>query len=1088
MKSEAITAGRQEVVTSGWFYGCNSVRNPWLLRQDQYRWGVNVVNRGGIIQTRPGYSMRLILPPGNLQGGIFFSANRQRNDRKSSDPLVITEYMIFAVDGKVYAAPFPLNQPRDWEDFRLKDLAFNPEAAQVYFCVAEKNSTVTQEGNIALVPSYRILMMQDGATDPAFYDGLESAHVHSTQKLPQTPIGTWMAFSGNRLWVANGALVLASDLADPLSFSERVSGEGRGDFKFDGAVTGLVNFTGSNNEIRLVVFTEISTSTLLSGVADRAQWPQTLNFQSVLFPSVGCVSGRSIVFQAGIMWWYSSGGLVSADAAATAFLSSEVNYRDVEMARTKRLIPGNISGICGAAFENYLMMSVPYAEPLNSHTMVMDYASASEWSAEKIPAWCGVWTGTRPVEWATARAEGRRRVFHFSVDYNALGDGSHNHLWECFSPERVDSYFRVNPDFTTTTFRVPIYSNLETALMGSGLDLKEFIYGEVDAVQIGGDVEIRVSYRGTRGAYKPILQKKIKAVVSPYQYQGTSDQAMIENLGLLRTQSRRLVTQSATRTTSQECESDLSENVDRCFGILVEWCGPAGVEAIRIYMDPFAEGSVGKCNPDEAVACIVAEDGHNVSVSPLAVPTISAGGDPALELVPSWVRQRSYTVSSVCPDQSFVGCVTATATVAYRSYVSAEDADSRALRIAQERATARVELYRSSNPCAWMSTRYATKTCVPYLDALARCSAQQSTGRIVVGGDFTADRSTAQGYLTARTSDGARDLSFTQDGGFDDVVRALATDAADRVLAGGDFTAYGAAARGRLARLLPSGELDTTFLAGAGFSGGDVLAVAVQGDGKILVGGTFTTLDGVACDALVRLDTDGALDATFAAAGVVACYAIALQSDGLAVVAINDNALSDPCKVERLESDGTVDGTFTPYEFSAYPYTSLVIDLFGRILFCHGVLERLGTDGTLDATFTPTFNGDPASVVALADTRLVVAGNFTTVNGDTRTRICVIDDQGATDPWEVEPGMDARIIGLRTLLSGKVVAVGEFIGAGDFFSPSVSIIDIEEMGVLDLYSYVIRSAVTTSAVSQDAADAAAQELADAAAENALPCT
>lgn len=1077
-------AGRFEVVTSGWFYGCNSVKNPWLLRADQYRWGVNVVNRGGIVQTRPGYTMRLTLPPGNLQGGIFFSANRQVDSRGVNDPYVIAEYMVFAVDGKVYAAPFPLNQPRDWEKFRLQNVNFNSDAAQIFFCVGERNATVTQAGNIALVPSYRILMMQDGTTIPAYFDGLTSEHLPSTEQIPKTPIGTWMAFSGNRLWVANGALVLASDLSDPLSFSERLSGEGRGDFKFDGPVTGLASFTGAINETRLVVFTELSTSTLFSGIRDRATWPLTPNFQAVLFASVGCVSGRSIVFQAGIMWWYSSGGLVATDTATTAYLSSQVVYKDVEMARTKRLIPGGISNVCGASHESYLLMSVPYAEHLNSHTMVLDYASASESGQAQIPSWTGVWTGTRPVEWSSALAEGRRRLFHFSVDYNALGDGSHNHLWECFSPERVDSYFRVNPDYTTTTFRVPIYSSMETALLGSGLDLKEFQYAEIDLTQIGGDVQLRASYRGTRGPYKPILEKKILAIVSPYQFQGTAEQREIENLGLLRTQARRVMTQNATRTIDVECESGLSESIDKCFSILVEWCGAAGVEGLRIYMDPFTEKSTGECSKDETLACIVAEDGQNSSISPLALPSLDSN---ASQLLPSWVRERSYTASSICPDESFVGSVSATATVAYRSYVSADDAATQALAIAQQRANQRVDLFRVSNPCAWRSTRYATAICVPELNAVVTCGGQQSTGRIIVGGAFTLDHATTQGRISARLASGARDLSFTQEGGFDDTVNALLVDSSDRVVVGGAFTVYGSTASSKIARLLSSGFVDPAFVVGTGFTGGDVLVLAQQPDGKILVGGTFDAYKGVSCPALVRLESNGTLDATFTPTGVVSCTAIALQADDFVVAAINDNAGIDPCSVTRFETDATVDGTFTPFAFNAYATTSLSLDATERILFCHGVLERLETDGTLDAAFLPVFDADAITTLPQADGTIFVAGDFTTANGNTRLRIALLEDDGTSNVWILVQGMDDIIMQLKTLLDGNILAVGNFTFAGDTFSTRVAIIDIAEEQALPLYESLVRSAVVTSTVSQADADTAAQTLADNAAATALPC-
>ena len=77
MKSPNITSGRLSKVSAGWMHGVNSVRNPWTLPDDQFKWGQNITVRGGIAQTRPGFAMRLSLPSGNFQGGILFNANKQ---------------------------------------------------------------------------------------------------------------------------------------------------------------------------------------------------------------------------------------------------------------------------------------------------------------------------------------------------------------------------------------------------------------------------------------------------------------------------------------------------------------------------------------------------------------------------------------------------------------------------------------------------------------------------------------------------------------------------------------------------------------------------------------------------------------------------------------------------------------------------------------------------------------------------------------------------------------------------------------------------------------------------------------------------
>lgn len=712
MKSPNINSGRQEKATAGWLRGVNSVRNPWNLPADQLKWGVNISVRGGIVQTRPGQAMRLSLPPGNLQGGCFFTGNRQfqaASTTLSAGGTATTAatiynydgtaslaselpYLVFAVGGSVYFAPFPLTQPDNWEDYRLTDISLDPTASEVVFLVASQTATLSAGGNVTVTPSNNLLLIQDGSSSPAYWDGSNTTGGQSTS----IPIGYWMAFSGNRLWIANGNIVFASDLGNPLGWSERNQGTGRGDFYFSRPVTGMVDYVGQNNDTRLVVFTDRATFSLASGVLQRSEWVSTPNFQNTLFPTVGCVAGKSIAFQAGLLWWYSQGGLVNANVAASAYLSSQVLYKDVEMSRVKRLFPDNISNICSASFENFLLCSVPYLEPIPSATMVLDYAPQSELGqAQSTPAWAGVWTGTRPIEWATGIVGNQPRCFHFSVDYVSTNDGSFNHVWECFLPERVDSYLQINPDGTSTTKYNRIYCQVETGLMGDGLDKKELAYAEIEASQIGGTVDMKVSYRGSKGQYLPILNKRILAVNDSYQYENTPLASKIEALGLLRTQYRSLSTEEVQRDSGiTTCESKHTLNIDKAFSFLVEWCGEMGIEAIRCFMDPHSQKSVGKPEADETAPCIVGEDGVGQLSTLLPTPY-----DQPAKAQQSWYASATRTITLACGAGSTSFTVSATATASAQSFVSLANAQQQAGVFASQAAQSAANNYRLQNPC-----------------------------------------------------------------------------------------------------------------------------------------------------------------------------------------------------------------------------------------------------------------------------------------------------------------------------------------------------------------------------------------------------
>jgi len=712
MNSDNIKSGRLVKATANWIHGVNSVRSPWSLPEDQAKFAVNVNLRGGIAQTRNGFKMQLSLPKGNFQGGIIFNANKQARAASTTTNLsgnTITQkqtiytpegtefaayelpYAVFVVDGKAYYCPFPLTQPKTWSDYQLSGIELDPNIPEVSMVIATQSASVNTSGGSTVTPSHRMVIFQDSINTPYYWDGSDK----TGNVISDMPIGYWMAFSGNRLWVANGNIISASDLANPLGWTERSTGAGRGDFSVPRPVTAMHDHIGQNNDSRLYVFTDQATYSLASGVLDRDQWSTTANFQQTLFPNIGCVAGKSIAFQNGLMWWYSQGGLVSVDVAASSYLSSQVLYKDVEMAKAKRLMAPDYTGICAISYENYLLYSIPYLETLNSATMVLDYASASEWNQARNPAWAGVWNGIRPVNWSTNLINGTPRCFAFSVDYNSTSDGSFNHLWEAFVPERYDTYLEINQDGTTTERINRIYCQFETALLGDEMSLKQLVYGELDCTQIAGTVDVKVSYRGSKGVYLPILNSRLLAVTDPYQYETSKEADRINNLGILQTQYRRLITENVQRTTkSESCESKYTLDVDKAFSFLVEWCGAMGVDAIRMYQDPWIEKSVGRTNSNESVYCVVGEDGSSLSVDLSPAPQ-----EQASNAINSWSSTQTRTVTLRCTSPQSGAAVSATATASFISYVSLDDANTQAAALATQQATNAANQYRIAHPC-----------------------------------------------------------------------------------------------------------------------------------------------------------------------------------------------------------------------------------------------------------------------------------------------------------------------------------------------------------------------------------------------------
>lgn len=1101
MQPPNIAAGRIVGVDNGWTAGMNTVRHPWLLRSDQYRRGVNIVNRGGVAQTRPGFSMKLILPPGNLQGMTHFRVTKDNINK---------DYLICAVNGNIYAVPFPLQQPRSWEALRLKNLSFDAKAPMVYFCVAEKSVTILEDETVQLTPTYNVLMIQDGGvTKAAFWDGEEQRHLDESAPALETPKGSWMAFSGGRLWIARDKIVIASDIFDPLKFTERLTGEGRGDFSMPKEITGLTSFIGDGRIEVVAVFTDERSEILQSGIRDRAAWPITPNFQSI-GGTAGCVSGRSICFQSGLMWWYSPGGLIASDAAASSNLTSQINYKDAEMAFSKQFMYEDQSGICALSFENYLLMACPIGQNLNSETFVLDYATLSEAASDKIPAWSGVWTGIRPVQFVSANIDSRRRAFAASVDYTTVSDGSHNHVWEIFMPEREDRFFELDSDFTTIEYRRPIYCEFESRLIGDGHDLKQFSYADINLIEIADDVTVRVDYRGMRGSYKNILCKKIIAPIS-FEAAGVDvDESQKAEYGILRKQSRRLSTETGDPSVGcPTCESDYSENIDKAFSMLIRWCGQLAVESIRVFMEPHPERSSGLCEKDEEKVCLVDETGQNHSLDRvdgfILVEDLYQAKDSSV-----WLSTRSYVETLNCGAQSVTGPISVTAVATYKSKISQLDADTQALNAATSAAQNQAAYLRSIYPCYWDSTQFVNRVCNSTMNSVVRSVTKTNTDIIVIGGSFWQDNATLQGKIAGRTINGFRITDWVNQNGFTNVpstepsalqINKLATQFDGKVIAIGEFAQYTNQSRVRIARLLADGELDPSATYGTGFTGGQPLDLAFQLNNKAIVVGLFTAFDGSATSVpVVRLNVDGTRDGTLSAiTGFTRIYAVVTRNDDKFYLAGYDS-VSGEFRVRRYLDTGAIDATFVGYaEAIADPgYASLLNQPSNNrvVVSAPGLnagknLIRLGNAGGVDGTFAIGSGLNFAARGIETDTSgdLYLVGNFTTYKGSPASRILKISSLGEADIFFASgTGFNAEVFGIyANNVRGELYCVGNFTSYnGNSTSRFARLV---QNGVfLSSSESILTGGTARVTTNQIDADAQALAVANAEAILQLPCT
>jgi uncharacterized delta-60 repeat protein len=219
---------------------------------------------------------------------------------------------------------------------------------------------------------------------------------------------------------------------------------------------------------------------------------------------------------------------------------------------------------------------------------------------------------------------------------------------------------------------------------------------------------------------------------------------------------------------------------------------------------------------------------------------------------------------------------------------------------------------------------------------------------------------------------------------------------------------------------------------------GTLYSLAVQTDGKILVGGNLYT--GTVMDGIQRLNADGIRDSAFNPSVYGEVLSIAVQADGKILVGGDFIRLGvQLCSgFGRLNADGTLDFAYhTP--FDDYFVESLVVQADGKILvgsiFTWALgrppyyLCRLNAVGTLDSAFAPGADGDINSIAVQADGNILVGGGFSTLGGQPRIGIGRLNTDGTLDS-AFDPRADGGVNPIAVQADGKILVGGGFSTLG----------------------------------------------------------
>ena len=262
--------------------------------------------------------------------------------------------------------------------------------------------------------------------------------------------------------------------------------------------------------------------------------------------------------------------------------------------------------------------------------------------------------------------------------------------------------------------------------------------------------------------------------------------------------------------------------------------------------------------------------------------------------------------------------------------------------------------------------------------------AMQVDSKLVVGGTFSQyNGSTVPGGLIRLNANGSLDASFNAGGtgmtGIGVAPYDLKVQPDGKILVGGNFSNYnGSTTPYNLLRITQDGLLDATFNGGnLGFDSGVVFDMALQPDGKLLVGGNFTSYNGTTAPYfLVRLNANGSRDVTFNGnnrgfSAIHSVNALLLQPDGKVVVGGefgSYNGVLTPLGFVRLNADGSLNDTATPLAGATFVFNP------GNTA---GATRAVSTAGTYTATATDPATGctylSNAVVVTAAPLDLVIS-------------------------------------------------------------------------------------------------------------------
>jgi uncharacterized delta-60 repeat protein len=338
-------------------------------------------------------------------------------------------------------------------------------------------------------------------------------------------------------------------------------------------------------------------------------------------------------------------------------------------------------------------------------------------------------------------------------------------------------------------------------------------------------------------------------------------------------------------------------------------------------------------------------------------------------------------------------------------------------------------------------------------------------GKLLIGGSFSTYNGIVMNNIARLNSNGSLDNSFNPGTGFAgdsfiSVILDMALLPDGKVLAVGMFNSYNGNPFNSIIRLNNDGSIDASFNPGSGidwtdpqYYGNYIHTICIQDDGKILIGGKFTSFDGSSVGNIARLLPDGALDESFLTELNDRVMQISLDADGKIMVggSFTDAGGTDNHRLVRLLPDGTIDSTFTagfrgqgffpgfsdPYIRQIHQTDDGKYVVTGRFsyYFSNNVnsIIRLHADGSLDEDFhNPHITAGHLLTIdllcPLSNGNYMVHGNFNVFDSLPSNGLVQIFENGSIDTSYAWNFHNATIMAILELDNGQMIFCGYFGG------------------------------------------------------------